>query len=236
MKYIGSKNRISKEILPIILKDRKEGQYFYDLFCGGGNICDKITGNVIANDYNEYAVKALELIRDDIDGIPKDNFEFTEADYKEVKVFKNEQISFQGYVGFALSYGGKWWGGWRRDGVGKRDYVAESYKNAVKQSPNLQNVNFSSKSYDKVILQPNSIIYCDIPYKNTTKYKTGEFDYEKFYIWCIEKHNEGHQVFISEYYMPEDRFECVWSKEVNSSLDKNTVGKKNVEKLWIPIK
>ena len=236
MKYMGSKNRISKQILPIILKDRKEGQYFYDLFCGGGNICDKITGNVIANDYNEYAVKALELIRDDIDGIPKDNFEFTEADYKEVKVFKNEQISFQGYVGFALSYGGKWWGGWRRDGVGKRDYVAESYKNAVKQSPNLQNVNFSSKSYDKVILQPNSIIYCDIPYKNTTKYKTGEFDYEKFYIWCIEKHNEGHQVFISEYYMPEDRFECVWSKEVNSSLDKNTGGKKNVEKLWIPIK
>ena len=27
MKYMGSKNRIAKHILPIMLKDRKEGQY-----------------------------------------------------------------------------------------------------------------------------------------------------------------------------------------------------------------
>jgi len=26
MKYLGSKNRIAKHLLPIILKDRKEGQ------------------------------------------------------------------------------------------------------------------------------------------------------------------------------------------------------------------
>ena len=233
IKYMGSKNRIAKEILPIILRDRKEGQYFYDLFCGGGSICDKVDSNVIANDYNEYVVKALKLIRDDIDGIPKDNFEFTETDYKEVKIFNNEQICFQGYVGFALSYGGKWWGGWCRDKGGKRDYVAEAYRNAVKQSLNLQNVTFENKSYNKVTLQPNSIIYLDPPYFNTTKYKTDNFDYDKFYQWCIEKHNEGHQVFISEYYMPEDRFKCIWQKEVNSSLTKDTGSKKNIEKLFI---
>lgn len=36
MKYLGSKARIAKEILPIILKDRKVGQYYVEPFVGGG--------------------------------------------------------------------------------------------------------------------------------------------------------------------------------------------------------
>ena len=83
-------------------------------------------------------------------------------------------------------------------------------------------------------IQAHDLIYNGITIDvKTTKYKTGDFDYEKFYQWCIDKHNEGHQVFISEYYIPEDRFECVWQKKVNSSLTKDTGSKKNIEKLWI---
>ena len=35
MKYLGSKNKIAKYILPIILKDRTEGQYYVEPFMGG---------------------------------------------------------------------------------------------------------------------------------------------------------------------------------------------------------
>ena len=35
MQYMGSKTKISKEILPIILKDRKENQYYIEPFVGG---------------------------------------------------------------------------------------------------------------------------------------------------------------------------------------------------------
>ena len=52
MKYMGSKRRIAKHILPIILKNRKENQVFYDLFVGGGNILDKVCGRRVANDNN----------------------------------------------------------------------------------------------------------------------------------------------------------------------------------------
>ena len=38
MKYMGSKNRIAKYILPIILKDRKEGQWYVEPFVGGANM------------------------------------------------------------------------------------------------------------------------------------------------------------------------------------------------------
>lgn len=32
---MGSKNRIANEIIPIMLKERKENQWFVDMFCGG---------------------------------------------------------------------------------------------------------------------------------------------------------------------------------------------------------
>lgn len=56
MYYLGGKTRIAKEILPIILADRKDGQYFVEPFCGGCNVTAKVSGNRIANDYNEYLI------------------------------------------------------------------------------------------------------------------------------------------------------------------------------------
>ena len=50
MKYMGSKNRHAKEILPFVLMDRKEGQYYVEPFCGGCNIIDKVDNPRIAND------------------------------------------------------------------------------------------------------------------------------------------------------------------------------------------
>ena len=76
-----------------------------------------------------------------------------------------------------------------------------------------------------------SLLYIDPPYKGTTKYKD-KFDYEKFYEWCRDRHKEGHIIFVSEYEMPDD-FKCIWSKEINSSLTKDTGSKKGVEKLFI---
>jgi hypothetical protein len=45
MIYLGGKTRIAKEILPLILADRKEGQYFVEPFCGGCNVTANVPGN-----------------------------------------------------------------------------------------------------------------------------------------------------------------------------------------------
>ena len=180
MKYMGSKNRHAKHILPIMLTDRKENQYWVEPFVGGANIIDKVTGNRIGSDINENVINALINIRDNIKDLPKNNTEFTEEDYKNLQ----PDYIYYGYAGFAYSYSGKWKGGWCRDKEYKRDYVAESYKNALKQSPLLVNIDFSCVSYDKLSIPPESIIYCDPPYKNTTKY-TSSFDHDKFWQWCL---------------------------------------------------
>ena len=71
----------------------------------------------------------------------------------------------------------------------------------------------------------DTIIYADPPYANTSEYKLcgNNFDYERFYQWCIDKAKKGYYVFISEYNMPQDRFKEIWSKETYASF--NTIKK-----------
>lgn len=68
-------------------------------------------------------------------------------------------------------------------------------------------INFINGSYDEVELDKNAIIYCDIPYYNTSGYLQG-FNHKKFYEWCHKKKDKGYKIFISEYTMP-DEFECI---------------------------
>jgi DNA adenine methylase len=228
MKYMGSKNRIAKEILPIMLKERKENQLWVEPFVGGGNLIDKVEGNRLGADTNRYVIEALIAIRDNISELPKNNLEFTENDYKSLR--DSDTYKFKGYAGFAMSYGGKWLGGWCRDGLNKRDYVNESYKNALTQSPKLFGVELVNQSYLHLQIPSNSLIYCDPPYIGTTKYNE-EFNHSEFWEWCRKMVKGGHTVFVSEYEAPSD-WVCVWEKEIVSSLTKNTGSKTGLERLF----
>ena len=77
----------------------------------------------------------------------------------------------------------------------------------------------SQKSYNEVVIEPDSIIYLDPPYAGTNGYgkkKISDFDSDALYSW-IEKQTVP--VYISEYEMPEDRFECIWETKINSTLN-----------------
>jgi len=162
----------------------------------------------------------------------------TEEMYQDIKKnpekYPDELI---GYVGFSMSFGGKWWGGYRRDKAGQKgDYTnmetqSRRSKSAfLKQIPKLAIVEFYNLNYYDVLIPPKSIIYCDPPYQGATKYKS-KFDHDKFWQWCRET-SKSHKVFISEYNAPPD-FISVWQKEINSSLTKDTGSKKGIEKLFI---
>ena len=99
----------------------------------------------------------------------------------------------------------------------------------------LQQLQQLQQDYRTVNILPNSVIYCDIPYKGTNGYsntsKKNNFDYEAFYDWCERQTNP---VFISEYSMPDDRFECIMEIETRSTLSATNNAKKSVERLFIP--
>lgn len=89
----------------------------------------------------------------------------------------------------------------------------------------------SSLSYDQIDIKPNSVVYCDIPYKATAKYNENEFDYDRFYDWCLK---QTQPVFISEYYMPESDFICIAAKQKTVAMCATNNSLKSVERLFIP--
>ena len=229
---MGSKARIAKYILPIILKDRKDGQWYVEPFVGGANMIDKVDGNRIGADLNSHLIGALKLIRDYPQSIPDI---ITEDDYLEASCRRKTQLD--GFIGFAMSFGGKWFGGYRRDVKGTKGcannmatQTRRGKASAIKQSKLILGVNIVASSYSDLDIPPQSIIYCDPPYAGTTKYKD-DFNHNEFWQWCRDKVAEGHKVFVSEYNAPDD-FECIWSKEIQSGLNTNST-KKGVEKLFI---
>ena len=233
MKYMGSKNRIAKEILPIMLKERWQ-RTWVEPFVGGGNMIDKVQGKRIGADLNYYLIEFWKALQNG--WTPPEHITLDE--YHRIKENKKNDPKMTLWAGICCSYGGKWFGGWINDYKENRrlkngrlpNHQAESRNGVLKQLPKIKDVDFIHSTYEELQIPPNSLIYCDPPYEGTTKYKD-DFNHVVFWQWCRDMASKGHIIFVSEYNAPED-FECVWQKEVVSSLTQDTGSKKAVEKLF----
>lgn len=228
MVYMGSKNRLAKDLIPIITKDLQPNQWYVEPFVGGANMIDKVNHKYkLGADSNRYLIALLQYVQDGgelLEYISKEK-------YLEVKNNKDNFADwYVGYIGFICSFRGKFFNGYsglyKSKSGAERNYQTERTNNLLKQ--NLKDITFNCCSYDELIIPDNSIIYCDPPYQNTTKYKD-DFDSDKFWDWCRQKNKEGHKVFISEYSAPDD-FTCIWQKEISSNL--GATSKKATEKLF----
>lgn len=133
MKYMGSKSRIAKYIVPIIQGyiDKSGADLYIEPFVGGANVIDKIKcKNRIGGDKNQYHSGHGEL--------------------------EDWQI---GNIGFLASYNGRFFdGGYAKSGYEKtqngeryRDYYRESRDNLLQQSPRLRDIMFISSDYLNIL-------------------------------------------------------------------------------------
>lgn len=240
MQYIGSKNRISKQLTPIIQSYITDNTVAYiEPFVGGANMIDKIKHyNKIGSDVHKELIALHIYNKNNVNLIPNT---ISDDEYKRVKNSKeNYDLWYVGLVGFCGSFGAKYFGGYARgfksDKVTPRDYSNEAINNLKKQSPNIQDVDFKVASFldYKPSDYKDSVFYLDPPYRNTLKYSAGGFPYEEFDKWAIEL-AKNNTVLISEYNMPENDFECIWSKDVKVAVSGqgDIKNKSRVEKLFI---
>ena len=229
MNYLGSKNRISKHLKPIIESYLVGKNQYIEPFVGGANMIDKINfENRIGSDINEYLIHLLNKAKYNVNDIPDT---ITEEEYNNVK---NNKGSFDkwyvGLVGFCATFGAKWFRGFGREN--NKDIPAQRIRALKKQAPLLKNINFVYCSYENYKNVKNAVIYCDIPYSSTTKYKDS-FDKDKFIEFLLDL-DESNAVLVSEYNMPEEYFTKIWEKEVTVNLaGNNKNSKKETEKLFI---
>lgn len=243
MKYMGSKARFAKHILPIVLEGRTEAQTYVEPFAGGMNMIDKVDGKRIANDIHTELIEMWKAL---VCGWQPPHY--TKEQYQHIRTDKKSyDPHVVGWVGFCCSYSGKYFGGFadtyfdkgknykiNKERTVKRSYQTEAINSTAKQVPKLQGVEFTNKNYWELDIPESSVIYCDPPYQNTTKYNQS-FNHSFFWDWCREKSKQGHKVYISEYNAPND-FVCVWEQETKSQLAINgSTGKSKIstERLFV---
>tara|TARA_R110001592_G_scaffold361329_2_gene671735 strand:+ start:126 stop:845 length:720 start_codon:yes stop_codon:yes gene_type:complete len=236
---MGSKNRIAKHLLPIMLENRN-GRTWVEPFVGGANMIDKVEGKRIGADFNEYLIAMWKELQN---GWTPPNF-VSEVDWRDVKTQMENKYEkhYIAFVRLGCSFGADWNGGYARN-VRKdkpnaellnsttKSYCGQSKRNILKQLPNLKSVEFINSSYQDLKIPNDSLIYCDPPYEGTTKYKD-DFNHLEFWEWCRTKAKEGHLVYVSEYNAPKD-FECVYSSEINNTLNNTAKTTKATEKLFV---
>ncbi len=242
MKYMGSKSRVAKDIVPIIQKciDDNNIETYVEPFVGGANIIDKINcKNKIGNDLNKYLIGLLNYVSNDgelLQEVSKELYSEVRGNYLKENNYEDWYV---GNIGFLASYNGRWFdGGYAKPGYEKtktgiryRDYYREGVNNLLEQKKSLKGIEFISKDYRDIIIPNNSVVYCDPPYKGTKFYLNSvNFNYDEFWNY-IRKISQDNYVFISEENAPDD-FICIWNKEVSRSI-KATDKSKSSEKLFI---
>ena len=227
MRYVGSKNRLSKELAPIIqsyiINDCKG---YIEPFVGGANMIDKIKyNNKIGYDNNPYLIALLNHVKLTTDDIPE---EITKEHYYDVK---NNQCNYDewyvGLIGFCGSFSAKFWGGYATNGNNlkyRKTPYNESKNNIIKQSVNLKDIKFECKDYKELDNLSGYVIYCDPPYKNKLGYHSN-FNHDEFYEW-VRKMSVNNIVLVSEYEMPDD-FECIWKKDILCQVSRQNKSKSN---------
>ena len=106
----------------------------------------------------------------------------------------------------------------------------------LQQLERLQQLKTSKKDYKEVNIKKNSVVYCDIPYKqkqesNEKNYYGVPFDTKDFYTWAKTR---DFPVYFSSCFCDDPDFICIWQKEKKSLMvNKNSHGKKTIiEKLF----
>lgn len=235
MKYIGSKARILKDILPILEKFNQRCDRFVDLFGGGANVASNINwnGKIIYNDYDELLVDLLktaknkpELIAELKTPTREEYAELKDGDYPNW--LKGATLFFGSYN--AKAYGGSY-GAKTTTKEGKvREYYQEAKRNLLKQ--NLKQIDeMLNIDYTKFPVKKSDLVYCDIPYKNTIGYKT-KFDHNAFWMSADVLSLRGIIIIVSEFEAPEDWVELT-SVERLSQQNWNNNSEKVTEKLFI---
>jgi len=214
MRYLGSKARHARYIVPFIMNEMRHNSMYCEPFVGGANVLSEIPdiGLRLGVDINPYIIALLKKLS--LDWKPPEHV--SEEEYRKVKANPHHYDSeIVGYCGTQCSYGSTWFGGYARgkDGHGNpRDFPNEAYRNCVAQSERLRGAEFMCLDYRNIGLNIESIIYCDPPYEGTIGYMDGRFDSHLFWRWAAQMSDAGHKVFVSEFTAPSG-WRAVWSKE-----------------------
>lgn len=232
MQYFGGKAKIAKVLVPELQKYISEGQTFVDAFCGSCNVLSRIKATKrIGNDLHKELISLHKAVQSG--WIPPSHI--SEEEYKNAREGGVED-HLKAFIGFGCSFGGKYFGGYARRNKEEYNYAMGSGNSLLKKHKTMKDVIFTSGSYDQISLPDNSVVYCDIPYKDTVGYSVGGFNHEEFYEWAKKAKEDGHTILVSEYeHNVPSGWNIVWRHESKKVIrNKEGVPERTIEILMCP--
>jgi DNA adenine methylase len=222
MRYLGGKFRIAAALAGEVNRIAA-GRPVWEPFCGGLNVSARLRGRGLASDVDAPLIALYRAIRSGWDP----PVELSEGEYRDARNLPDDN-PLKAFAGYGCSFGGKWFGGYARGGVG-RNYASGSRKRLLSDVRSLMHRGCRIACLDFLAIEPRPtrfLIYCDPPYRGTTGYKR-PFDHELF-DRRVAKWSNFTTVLVSEYSFPTGRE--VWSCERRLELQSNN--RERIERLF----
>ena len=110
------------------------------------------------------------------------------------------------YCGFGMSFGGKWFGGYARNGIGT-NYALNAKRSVLLKVSVLLKASVLLKVSDYRMIRPRggAVMYLDPPYAGRTKAHAfdGSFDYDEFWNYARLR-AKTNRVLVTEFVAPPD--------------------------------
>lgn len=227
MRYVGSKGKLGRHILPFIKEAlrRSPNALYIEPFVGGCNMISQVEHHSrIGYDANEYLIALNKQKQQDPSVIVAAKCPSREA-FNYIKENKEQFVNwYVGAAGYFPTFSNKWMESYYEHLCpGKYSDSLGSFLNH-----DLTGIQLIHGDYKSIPVGENNVFYCDPPYKHIDFYKM-PFNHDEFCNWArtVSKNN---YVFISEYEMPED-FACVLSIDYKPGI--NSKSRKRQEKLFM---
>lgn len=228
MKYLGGKSKTANQIAAYLNQIRQPGQPYWEPFVGAGWVLERVKNKpIFASDANPYLVELWRAVQ--AGWVPPDTV--SEEDYRRAMAGELTE-SMTAFVGFACSYGGKWFGGYARGG--DQNYAKMGQQSLLRKAARAEDgiFFFYADFLECYVPARGCLIYCDPPYNDTTGYgAVGKFDTEAFWARVRWLENHGHTVVISEYAAPDD-FSCVLEMFTKTDMHTRDGKDPRIEKLF----
>ena len=112
MRYMGSKARHAKHIIPILMDGHDQSKPYIEPFVGGGNMIDKVPADIRwGSDLAGYAIALLYALSKGWEPPAS----LSEAEYHQIKEDPHGyDPEIVGFAAYSCSFGGEFWGGYAR--------------------------------------------------------------------------------------------------------------------------
>lgn len=202
MRYVGGKFSMAKHLAEAILPYRAGlPGLFWEPFCGGLSATAARKPD-IASDASFPLIRMYRAVREG--WTPPEVV--TEDEYQRIRREVPEDDPLYGFVAFGCSFGGKFWGGYAREGKrGNRNFARDSWNSLARKFAQIpEDTWLICEDYAGLEFGKGDLVYCDPPYAKTTNgYSVKDWNPDAFWAWADRQASQGAVLFVSEYAIPD---------------------------------